>query len=171
MWGLLPCHPWHVKHIPLPHPSDNSDMEKNRRGSALVSSLPCTVLLHTHLHSWWLMVMQRNSPLLVSPPLLAASQSHSHAGKDEVCFPALYYILCIIFRTWFFRVRKWDLTCCEIQRTGPRWLSQAKCDSHKLSWRGHEEAWKLHDISCKHVTFNLYYCLILWLHNVFPTFP
>lgn len=45
--GFLPHQPQHVKHIPLPHPSDNSNMEKNERGSALVSSLLCTVLSHT----------------------------------------------------------------------------------------------------------------------------
>lgn len=44
---LLPRQPQHVKHIPLPHPSDNSNMEKNERGSALVSSLPRSALSHT----------------------------------------------------------------------------------------------------------------------------
>lgn len=54
-------------------------------------------------------------------------------------------------------VYKWDLHVVKF-----RGQSQ---DEEAKTWSvspmsSHEEAWKLH----KHVTFNLYYCLILWLH-------
>lgn len=56
-------------------------MEKNERGSALVSSLPYAVLSHT------LTVMVADGyavefTLPGSPPVLVARKSHLHAGKD-----------------------------------------------------------------------------------------
>lgn len=90
--GLLPSQPQHVKHIPLPHPSDNSNMEKNERGSALVSSLPCTVITYSYCHGG-LWLCKWNSPFLVSPPVLATIQSHAYAGKDCVWFPVFSFIV------------------------------------------------------------------------------
>lgn len=59
---------------------------------------PCLALCyHTLLQSSLLMVMQWNSPFLVSPPALASSQSQAHARRDYMCFPVFCFILYMVF--------------------------------------------------------------------------
>lgn len=89
---------------------------------------PCLALCYRILlQSWRLMVIQWNSPFLVSPPVFATSQSQMFI---IVLFYSAHSLL--VLGRDFLRVCMLDSPCCEIQRRKPRWLSTANCDSHEL---------------------------------------
>lgn len=113
--------PHYVKYISLLHPSDNTYMEKNERGSALVSSLPCTALSHT------LTVMAAEG-YAVEFTLPGFSTCTRHKPKPctfweglRVISTVLYFVHGFLVVTFcicskgFFSVCMQDLPCCEIQ--------------------------------------------------------
>lgn len=117
---LVPLQPQHVNHIPLPLPSNNSNKEKNERGSALVSELPCTVFSHI------LRVLEANGYAgEFTPPSFSnwschKPNTHAPAGKDHACFP----VFCFIFKTSFGHLgtRMAFLgSNCGIDHTGEAW--------------------------------------------------
>lgn len=138
-------------------------MEKNERGSALVSSLPYSALSHAH-------TVMAVDGYAVEFTLPGFSTCTCRKPKPCTCWEGqsvlssiLFYFvhsLCgakFLYRMGFFRVCILDLPCCEIQWREPRWLSGAMCHSHKLSWtlhsksqvlaltkKKHEHAWKWH---------------------------
>lgn len=81
-WGTSAPSTAAVKHIPLPHPSDNSYMEKNERGSALVSSSPCTVLSHS-------LTVTTSDGYAVEFTLPGFSTCTCHKPKPSTCWKGL----------------------------------------------------------------------------------
>lgn len=97
-WGFLPLQPQHVKHIPLlPHPSDNSNMERNERGSAWFP--PCLAPRYRiRLQSWRLMVGIHPSWFLhLCSPHAKAMHMLGRTTRVFQCF--------VLFCTWFSSVR------------------------------------------------------------------
>lgn len=121
-------------------------MEKNERGSALVSSLPYSALSHAH-------TVMAVDGYAVEFTLPGFSTCTCRKPKPCTCWEGqsvlssiLFYFvhsLCgakFLYRMGFFRVCILDLPCCEIQWREPRWLSGAMCHSHKLSWTLHSKS-------------------------------
>lgn len=85
--GLLPCQPQHVRktHSPAsPFCEQEHGIESKRKCLGFV-----LVLYRILLQSRRLWLTQWNLPRTFASPALATSQAH--AGKDQVCFPALCF--------------------------------------------------------------------------------
>lgn len=135
-------------------------MEKNERGSALVSSLPRSALSHS-------LTVRAADGYAVEFTLPGLSTCTCHKPKPYTCWEGLIVLLFFFFQVlsvpigrgfsgfacWIYHIVKFRGESQDDQAEQTPMNSHEPC-SHVSRLKPHEQDGKLHDKVCKHATFN-----------------